>query len=85
VILAEATVAHLGKSERAFEYAKRMFHLRPDAGLGRVLTLGLFVYVVLVLEPADWSYPAPQEQPRGLPPLALIRTVTPHLLLFTVQ
>jgi hypothetical protein len=50
VILAEATVADLGKSERALEYAKSTFQLKPDASLGRVLTLGLFVYIALVFD-----------------------------------
>src|SRR5208283_6034622 len=48
VVFPDAAIAHLGKSEDALEDAERMLHLRSNSGLGRVLALGFFVYIVLV-------------------------------------
>ena len=50
-VLADAPVAQLGKSEDAHEDAEWMLDLGSDSGLGGVLALGLFIYIVLVSGP----------------------------------
>src|ERR1035437_4911132 len=52
VVLMQTPVAHLCKSEVTLQNTKWMLHLGPDSGLGRILALGFFVYIVLEPGPA---------------------------------
>src|SRR5579884_4554228 len=70
VILLQAAIAHLGKSEHALEDAERPLHPGAYAGLGPVPALLLFMDFSLALHPA-----------RG----HVLRSGTPDLLLIAVE
>ena len=49
VVLLQASISHLGKSEYPFQDTKGPFHLGSYFGLGPVLAPGFFVHSVFVL------------------------------------
>ena len=85
VILPDAPVSHLGKSEDPFEDAERMFDFGSHASLGGVLALGLLIHIVLLFDPARNHVLRLRRGSMDGLGLALISAVAPHLALFAVQ
>src|SRR5450432_770081 len=85
VIFPDATVTNLGKSEDTLQDAKRMLDFGSHAGLGGVLALGFFIYIILVLGPAASHILCLRRGGVNGLGLSLIATIAPYLALFAVQ
>src|ERR1019366_7443502 len=84
VILFESPVSHLVEAEDALQYPEVMFHFRSDSGLGRVLTLGPFIHIVLELGAAAGHVLSVRSGLADNISLSLIAGVSPHLTLLAM-
>src|SRR5450755_916589 len=85
VVFPDATVTNLGKSEDTLQDAKWMLDFGSHAGLGGVLALGFFIYIILVLGPAASHILCLRRGGVNGLGLTLIATIAPYLALFAVQ
>ena len=84
VILFESAVSHLIEAKYALQYSEGMLHFCSDSGLGRVLTLGLFVHIVLELSSAAGHVLSVRSGFADNIALSLIAGVSPHLAFFAM-
>ena len=85
MILPDAAVANLGKSEDTLQDAKWMLDLGSNSGLGCVLSLGFFIHIVLVFRPPTSHILRLRCGCTNRLSLALIAAVAPYLALFAMQ
>jgi len=85
VVFPDASVTNFGKSEDTLQDAKRMLDFGSHAGLGGVLALGLFIYIILVLGPATSHILCLRRGCVNGLGLTLITAIAPYLALFAVQ
>src|SRR5580658_6041980 len=85
VVFPDAAITNLGKSEDTLQDAKRMLDFGSYAGLGGVLALGFFIYIILVLCPATSHILGLRRGCVNGLGLTLIAAIAPHLAFASVQ
>jgi hypothetical protein len=85
MVLGDAAVADLVEAEDTLQDAEGMFYLRSNSRLGRVLSPGFFIDIVLIFRPTAGPVLGMRSGLTDRRGLALIAAIASHLALLAVQ